>query len=133
MLNIKEYINTFKENPFHLSNVAKLCNQHLNINNILPEIESGIDKINDNNLIIDNYMKSVKNTLNESVYGHEKAKRQIERIIGQWINGNGSGYCFGFEGPPGVGKTPPLDHPSVGTARQQGVTFGARVCDRKTC
>jgi endopeptidase La len=102
---IKDYINIFKEDPFHLSNLAKLCNQHLNINNIVPEIESGLDKINNNNLIIDNYMKSVKNTLNESVYGHEKAKRQIERIIGQWINGNDSGYCFGFEGPPGVGKT----------------------------
>ena len=33
------------------------------------------------------------------------AKRQIERIIGQWITGKQSGYCFGFEGPPGVGKT----------------------------
>ena len=102
---IKDYINIFKEDPFHLSNLAKLCNQHLNINNIVPEIESGLEKINNNNLIIDNYMKSVKNTLNESVYGHDKAKRQIERIIGQWINGNDSGYCFGFEGPPGVGKT----------------------------
>ena len=102
---IKDYINNFKENPFHLSNLAKLCNQTININNILPEIESGLLKINNNNLIIDNYMKSVKNTLNESVYGHDKAKRQIERIIGQWINGDDSGYCFGFEGPPGVGKT----------------------------
>ena len=32
-------------------------------------------------------------------------KRQIERIIGQWINGDQTGYCFGFEGPPGIGKT----------------------------
>ena len=30
---------------------------------------------------------------------------QIERIIGQWINGEQTGYCLGFEGPPGVGKT----------------------------
>ena len=40
-----------------------------------------------------------------SVYGHKNAKRQIERIIGQWITGEQKGYCFGFEGPPGVGKT----------------------------
>ena len=23
----------------------------------------------------------------------------------QWINGDNKGYCFGFEGPPGIGKT----------------------------
>ena len=32
-------------------------------------------------------------------------ERQSERIIGQWINGEQTGYSFGFEGPPGVGKT----------------------------
>jgi ATP-dependent Lon protease len=35
----------------------------------------------------------------------ETPKKQIELIIGQWINGEQDGYCFGFEGPPGVGKT----------------------------
>ena len=50
-------------------------------------------------------MSSIKESLNNSVYGHEKAKKQIERIIGQWITGEQGGYCFGFEGPPGVGKT----------------------------
>ena len=30
---------------------------------------------------------------------------QLERIIAQWINGDCNGYCFGFEGPPGTGKT----------------------------
>jgi ATP-dependent Lon protease len=54
---------------------------------------------------INNYMVNVKLTLDKSVYGHDKAKKQIERIIGQWINGCQDGYCFGFEGPPGVGKT----------------------------
>ena len=41
-------------------------------------------------------MKSVTEILDSSVHGHEKAKRQIERIIGQWINGEKSGYCFGL-------------------------------------
>ena len=50
-------------------------------------------------------MLELKKTLDNSVHGHNKAKRQIERIIGQWINGEQDGYCFGFEGPPGVGKT----------------------------
>ena len=51
------------------------------------------------------HMKSIKNTLDQCVYGHDEAKKQIERIIGQWMSGDSSGYCFGFEGPPGVGKT----------------------------
>jgi hypothetical protein len=54
---------------------------------------------------IGNYMKQVHDTLDEAAYGHENAKKQIERILGQWITGDQSGYCFGFEGPPGVGKT----------------------------
>tara|TARA_X000000950_G_scaffold159369_2_gene195225 strand:+ start:22728 stop:25997 length:3270 start_codon:yes stop_codon:yes gene_type:complete len=54
---------------------------------------------------IDIELECVKKTLDKSVHGHENAKRQIERIIGQWINGEQTGYCFGFEGPPGVGKT----------------------------
>ena len=33
------------------------------------------------------------------------AKLEIKRIIGQWINGKMTGYCLGFEGPPGIGKT----------------------------
>ena len=51
------------------------------------------------------YIKNVRNILDEAVYGHDEPKKQIERIIAQWINGNSTGYCFGFEGPPGTGKT----------------------------
>ena len=61
--------------------------------------------IKNNYKLISKYIKDVKNILDECVYGHDKAKKQIERIVGQWINGEQSGYCFGFEGPPGVGKT----------------------------
>ena len=50
-------------------------------------------------------METVSEVLEEAIYGHKQAKRQIERIIGQWINGDQTGYCFGFEGPPGIGKT----------------------------
>ena len=52
-----------------------------------------------------NYIENAHTTLDSAVHGHSSAKRQIERIIGQWISGESSGYCFGFEGPPGVGKT----------------------------
>jgi ATP-dependent Lon protease len=50
-------------------------------------------------------LKNVVDILDESIYGHETAKNQILKIIGQWMNGEQSGYCFGFEGSPGVGKT----------------------------
>ena len=50
-------------------------------------------------------MNSISDILNKSGHGHYNAKRQIERIIGQGITGKQTGYCFGFEGPPGVGKT----------------------------
>jgi len=54
---------------------------------------------------VSEYIQGVRETLDEAVHGHVRAKRQVERIIGQWINGENTGYCFGFEGPPGVGKT----------------------------
>jgi ATP-dependent Lon protease len=50
-------------------------------------------------------MNEFNNILDKAVYGHRKAKLQIERIVGQWINGESTGYCFGFEGLPGIGKT----------------------------
>jgi len=64
----------------------------------LQLIETNVEKVS-------SFMESTHNTLTKAVHGHNKAKRQVERIIGQWINGEQSGYCFGFEGPPGVGKT----------------------------
>ena len=55
--------------------------------------------------IIQNDIKNITEDLGNAIHGHDNAKRQIERIIAQWINGNNSGYCLGFEGPPGIGKT----------------------------
>jgi len=51
------------------------------------------------------YINDVREVLDEAVYGHDDAKKQIERIIGQWINGNVKGAVLGLEGPPGTGKT----------------------------
>jgi ATP-dependent Lon protease len=76
---------------------VELLNSNTTLKKII-HIEDLFKKIN-------GYISNVKHTLNSSVHGHEKAKKQIERIIGQWINGQQDGYCFGFEGPPGVGKT----------------------------
>tara|TARA_B100000902_G_scaffold399914_1_gene473582 strand:- start:6896 stop:10174 length:3279 start_codon:yes stop_codon:yes gene_type:complete len=68
-------------------------------------IYSYIKKIETYNSNIITYINETNNILDKSVYGHKNAKKSIERIIGQWINGETTGYCFGFEGPPGVGKT----------------------------
>lgn len=68
-------------------------------------LDRDMKSIEENALDIKQYIGHVNSTLTKAVHGHERAKRQVERIIGQWINGEQTGYCFGFEGPPGVGKT----------------------------
>ena len=69
------------------------------------EIKSDITQLFNNMKQITDYMGNVKHILDKAVHGHDKAKKQIERIIGQWINGEQKGACFGFEGNPGIGKT----------------------------
>ena len=54
---------------------------------------------------INKNIHAIGDVLETAVYGHKNAKRQVERIVGQWVNGKQTGYCFGFEGPPGIGKT----------------------------
>ena len=127
--NIKKYSNKNKKINYSgktvielkdsLTEFINLCYKDISVNfQVLNEIsvlylnksilisnEQDVIKINTNFKLITEYIKNVKTVLDESVYGHEKAKQQIERIIGQWINGEQNGYCFGFEGPPGVGKT----------------------------
>jgi ATP-dependent Lon protease len=52
-----------------------------------------------------NYLKNVRNILDNSVFGHKEAKIQLERIFAQWINGESKGAVLGLHGPPGTGKT----------------------------
>ena len=51
------------------------------------------------------YFKDISRRLDDTVYGLDDAKKQIKRLLAQWVNGNDQGYVFGFEGPPGTGKT----------------------------
>jgi endopeptidase La len=95
----EDIVSLVKSNIINSKIIIELFNlNNINLNNGLLKIEQQYGEIN-------NYMMNVKTTLDKSVYGHDKAKKQIEIIIGQWINGNQDGYCFGFEGPPGCGKT----------------------------
>lgn len=92
----KEFVNLFADKMDKMNVVA------ISKNAVLEDDINEIDKLLHD---IKEYMKNVKNTLDGAVHGHDKAKKQIERIIAQWINGELSGYCFGFEGAPGLGKT----------------------------
>ncbi len=105
---MKEQILTFlNENKSKTEILLKLCcdTKLMNIYNDYEKVKSIIIKLNTSNAYIQKYMSDTRQVLDKAVHGHDKAKRQVERIIGQWINGKNEGYSFGFEGPPGVGKT----------------------------
>jgi hypothetical protein len=52
-----------------------------------------------------NYLDTTREILDSVVYRQTHVKHQVLRIIGQWLTGQETGYCLGFEGPPGIGKT----------------------------
>lgn len=73
----------------------------MSLTNIITDAET----LNKNIKKVENTLTDVLDVLDSSIYAHKHAKNQIMKIIGQWMNGEQSGYCFGFEGSPGVGKT----------------------------
>jgi ATP-dependent Lon protease len=119
--NLLAFVKSLYLNPNNINNINKINKiNELTINELLLffkehicsdyydylfSIEKHINQINRKNGEIIAYMNDFNNILDSAVYGHKKAKLQIERIVGQWINGESSGYCFGFEGLPGIGKT----------------------------
>jgi len=65
-----------------------------------------INKLETKFEVVNTYMNNVKTILDDAVHAHENAKKQVERIVAQWISGNNNtGYVLGFEGSPGIGKT----------------------------
>ena len=93
-----QYMSVFINNLEHFSSFKYTIT-------IIDTINSSINAIEQKRQECYSYLIDVTSTLDKAVYGHVNAKRQLERVIGQWINGEKNGYCFGFEGPPGVGKT----------------------------
>ena len=79
-------------------NLYKINAININISNLLEDWDKFKKKRID-------YLNNVDKTLNKAIYSQDDAKNEIKRIIGQWINGKMTGYCLGFEGPPGIGKT----------------------------
>ena len=100
---ICNYINKYINNIYDVSDVY---NEVLTIKQ-KPKITLNKDicTIKSNISIISDQLDYMSNTLNESIHGHNNAKNQIMKIIGQWMNGEREGYSFGFEGSPGIGKT----------------------------
>ena len=70
----------------------------IHVKNELRLLNTDIAKVQEN-------INNIMNVLDDSIYGHKHAKNQIMKVIGQWMSGEQSGYCFGFEGNPGIGKT----------------------------
>ena len=102
--NISNTILKIKNNNLLMKDIINRYPKIFPFNNVI-NIEQEIISINKQWKTINDSMINTKKTLDDSIYGHKQAKRQIERVIGQWITGKQTGYCFGFEGPPGVGKT----------------------------
>ena len=75
--------------------VSNLNNNFFNLNSLWFNYKNDYKK----------YLFNIDKILDKAVYHQEEAKLQIKRVIAQWINGEMKGYCFGFEGPPGTGKT----------------------------
>jgi ATP-dependent Lon protease len=101
---INDVLSYFEENGINQEFKIKLLNENSN-NNLKMNLLLSMNLIDSKFGDISKYMNNVKKILDDSIYGHSKAKQQIERIIGQWMNGQQDGYCFGFEGAPGLGKT----------------------------
>ena len=89
----------------NLTIIYELYDMISNTNTSLSNAISEIKLLHNNVSNIENNIEQIMNVLDNSIYGHSHAKNQIMKIIGQWMNGEQTGYCFGFEGSPGIGKT----------------------------
>ena len=96
----------------YLSSMNERSGEYFKILNYvenLCKIPCGIYKklnIPKNPTNVSNFLIESYNILNSNVYGHEKSKEQIIRIIGQWIsNPELKGNVIGIHGSPGCGKT----------------------------
>ena len=91
------------------STIFNISNSINNDNENYMIYKQSQDIINESN-IMKGYITNLNNVLDNSIYSHTNAKKQLMKVIAQWINGEQTGYCFGFEGSPGIGKTSIAKH-----------------------
>jgi ATP-dependent Lon protease len=92
----------FRNDKYINKNIAKYM---ANAKYTLPNLYSQCSLVNSQVKSIETQMQKITDILDKSIYGHTTAKNSILKIICQWMTGEQTGYCFGFEGAPGVGKT----------------------------
>ena len=100
IMNFKEnFVNKINKDFFSFDEINNYITNTENLDNEI------IDEWNNYNINKKSYLTNIQKSLDESVYGHTEAKKQLERIFAQWINGESKGAVLGLLGPPGTGKT----------------------------
>jgi PDZ domain-containing secreted protein len=101
----KDAVINFIENAKEEDKTAiyELLNLHNSVS--IKKTTEDIENIYNKSQNLELEMKKIEQDIEDSVHGHAHAKNQIFKIIAQWINGEQTGYSFGFEGSPGIGKT----------------------------
>ena len=97
--NGKKYLSYIDINKKFISNKS---DNFTEVNKIIDSITKKYNSYKSN---VSSYLNESSKILDKAIYGQYEAKNEIKRIISQWINGEMTGYCLGFEGPPGTGKT----------------------------
>ena len=96
----------FKEKIDNTNNLVSLISIYddLKNTNIKPLILD-MQKASKNSKSVLDSIQNMELALNKSIHGHEHAKNQIMKIIGQWMNGEKMVTVLVLKGPPGIGKT----------------------------
>ena len=115
VLKIKKHINAInnvidkKEDMVGFSDSLETIKKKTLTYRLLNDIEEHyFDLIDEKKQIIEEknkYLEKVDKILEDAIYGHLESKREIKRLIAQWMGGRMEGMVLGFHGPPGVGKT----------------------------
>jgi ATP-dependent Lon protease len=100
---INKYLTTIQNDELVIMEIYDLIKTDYPIS--LTKTITEMKNMRTNIMRIEQNMNDVTDVLDKSIHGHNYAKNQILKIIGQWMNGEQRGYSFGFEGSPGVGKT----------------------------
>lgn len=89
--------------PEHIRRVFDACGAELpSVHNATYNIMTNIRA---NILTIEDIVQKSDQIMDDAIYGQDRAKKSLQRIFAQVLNGEPRGYCIGFEGAPGLGKT----------------------------